>query len=259
MNPSDHQAAILDQFTRQARPFAQAPELHNDAILALMVDAAQPAGCEHVLDIACGPGSVVVAFAPHVRRATGLDATPAMLEQARALAAAQQATNVEWVIGDVEALPYPEASFEIVTCRFAFHHFREPARAFAEMLRVCRPRGRVLVCDGIVHGDPAKAAEFNGMELLRDPSTVAFRSVDYLASLYRGAGLAEPQTSFFRVPVERDDLIAKSFPANDDREGLRRLITASVEGDRMGLDSRREGDTVWFAYRCVVLCGCKSA
>ena len=77
MNTS-HEATIRDQFTRQAAGFAAAPELHNEAIHALMIDAAQPRASDRMPDIACGPGSVVVAFAPYVARAVGVDTTPAM-------------------------------------------------------------------------------------------------------------------------------------------------------------------------------------
>ena len=70
-----HDALIRDQFTRQAEIFAAADELHSAEALALLVDAANP-GPEHsTLDIACGPGSVVVAMAKHARHATGLVAT----------------------------------------------------------------------------------------------------------------------------------------------------------------------------------------
>src|SRR5262245_31258597 len=84
-----HRAAIDDQFTRQAALFANAPALHDKAALDLLVEAAD-AGPDHIsLDVACGPGSVVLAFARRVRRAAGLDATAAMLEQGRAAARRQ--------------------------------------------------------------------------------------------------------------------------------------------------------------------------
>src|SRR4029450_12875420 len=109
-------------------------------------------------DVACGPGSVVAAFAGHVRRAVGLDATEAMLGEARKLAAAARVKNVDWHRGDVYALPFAAATFAIVTCRFAFHHLQAPARAFAEMVRVCRPGGRIVLADAVASDDPAKAA-----------------------------------------------------------------------------------------------------
>ncbi|MBO0765795.1 MAG: hypothetical protein J2P50_14590 [Hyphomicrobiaceae bacterium] len=62
-----HAASIADQFTRQAPGFAAAPALHNQAALDLLVEAARPLATDVSLDVACGPGTVVVAFARRVR------------------------------------------------------------------------------------------------------------------------------------------------------------------------------------------------
>jgi SAM-dependent methyltransferase len=253
-----HAASIADQFTRQAADFAAAPALHNQAALDLLVEAARPLATDVSVDVACGPGSVVVAFARHVRQAAGLDATEAMLEEARKLADRESVGNVAWHRGDVYALPFADDAFDIVTSRFAFHHLQEPARAFAEMVRVARPGGRVVLCDAVASDDPAKAAAFNAMERHRDPSTVEFRPLAFLRGLYAIAGLPEPEVRFYQVPAERDRLIAMSFPEGGDRDGLRAMLDAAVEGDAMGLGARRDGATMRFAYPAAVLVAVKS-
>src|SRR5882724_3109455 len=106
--PSEHQNEILDQFTRQATPFATAPGIRDEAALRLIVECSGAGPADTVLDVACGPGLVVAAHA------TGIDITPAMLERARAHAADLGLTNVTWRQGDVLPLPWPEASFSIV-------------------------------------------------------------------------------------------------------------------------------------------------
>jgi len=116
---SSHDSLIQDQFSRQAELFARSPELHGDAQVMLLVDAARAQPSDESLDVACGPGTVVAAFAARVRRAVGLDATGAMLDQARALAAERNLVNVEWQLGDVYRLPFADGSFDIVSCRFA--------------------------------------------------------------------------------------------------------------------------------------------
>ncbi|KAB2913137.1 MAG: class I SAM-dependent methyltransferase [Hyphomicrobiaceae bacterium] len=252
-----HQAAIADQFSRQAELFAAAPALHNEAALDLLVAAAAPLPTDLSLDVACGPGSVVVAFARRVRRAVGLDATQAMLDQARKRAARAAAGNVDWHLGDVYDLPFAQGAFDIVSCRFAFHHLREPAKAFAEMVRVCAVGGRIVLCDAVASDDAGKAAAFNRMERYRDPSTVEFRPLSALRALFREAGLGEPAARFYQVPAEREALVALSFPAGDDRAGLRAMLDEAVEGDRMGVNARRHGDTMRFDYPAVVLVAVK--
>jgi len=253
-HPADgHASAIADQFTRQAEIFARSPALHNEAVLSLLVDAAAPTASELSLDVACGPGSVVAAFAPRVRRAHGLDATEAMLDEARALAARHSLDNVEWHRGDVYRLPFPDGSVDIVTCRFAFHHLERPEAAFAEMVRVCRPGGRVVLCDAVASDDPARAAAFNRMERQRDPSTVAFRPLGALRRYFEIEGLPAPRERFFQVPTERDALITAAFPLDGDRAALRRMIDDAVDSDLMGLNAYRDGHTVRFAYPAVIL------
>ena len=88
--------------------------------------------------------SILIAFAGHVRQAANLDATAAMLVQARRLAERSATQNVSWHLGDVYALPFNDDTFDIVSCRFALHHFETPAGAFTEMVRVCRPGKRIV-------------------------------------------------------------------------------------------------------------------
>src|SRR6516164_9298879 len=170
MTDTNHQNLILDQFTRQAAVFSTAPAITDEDALRMIVEAARPAPGDRMLDVACGPGLVVCAFSQRVREATGIDMTPAMLERARRLAAEKGLANVAWQHGDVHSLPYDDASFTIVTTRFSFHHFLDPAAVLQEMVRVCAPRGRIVVVDDYASADPAKAAAFNRLEKLRDPS-----------------------------------------------------------------------------------------
>src|SRR2546427_6587602 len=145
--PSEHRHEILDQFTRQATPFATAPGIRDEAALRLIVECSGAGPDDTVLDVACGPGLVVAAFARVARHATGIDITPAMLERARTHTAAAGLTNVTWRQGDVLPLPWPDASFSIVTSRFAFHHFLDPLAVLREMTRVAAHGGRVVVID----------------------------------------------------------------------------------------------------------------
>src|SRR6516164_11169843 len=170
MTKTVHQELILDQFTRQAAVFSTAPAITDEDALGLIIAAARPDPHDRLLDVACGPGLVVCAFAPHIREAIGIDMTPAMLERALKLAADKGLANVAWQHGDVYSLPYDDASFTIVTTRFSFHHFLDPAAVLQEMVRVCAAGGRIVVVDDYASADPAKAAAFNRLEKLRDPS-----------------------------------------------------------------------------------------
>jgi SAM-dependent methyltransferase len=254
-----HGALIDDQFTRQAERFAASPNLHGEAALNLLVDSSGVRAGDETLDVACGPGSVVAAFARRARRSVGLDATEAMLEQARALAAKLRLSNVEWHRGDVYRLPFDDGRFGVVSCRFAFHHLQDPARALTEMIRVCRVGGTVVLCDGLASDDPTKAAALNAFEAFRDPSTVAFRPLQFHLDLFEAAGLTIAKQAIYQVPVEREALVAGSFPDDGDRDRLRRMIDGSVHGDLLGMNAYRDGDTVRMSYKAVILTAKRSA
>ena len=246
-----HREAILDQFTRQAVPFATAPAIQDEAALRLVVEFSGAGPHDTVLDVACGPGIIVCAFAKVVKHATGLDLTPAMLGRARTLQQEKGLTNVTWQLGEAIPLPYPDASFSIVTSRFAFHHFLDPLAAIKEMTRVCQPAGKVVVIDSAPA--PDKADAFNAIELVRDPSHARAMPLAELRDLYRRAGLPEPRTTGYRLEGELEGLIKRSFPNPGDDATLRRIFRTSVDGDTLGIGARRDGDTIRYGYPVAVL------
>ncbi|MBX3023487.1 methyltransferase domain-containing protein [bacterium] len=254
---SSHRDTIVDQFTRQAVPFATAAPIRDAAAIQLIVDTAGTTADDTVLDVACGPGLVACAFARTARQVTGIDLTPAMLAHARGLAAEQGLGNVTFEQGDALPLPYAEASFSIVVSRFAFHHFQDPAAALAEMRRVCRPGGRVVVADLTASPDPAKAAAFHRMETLRDPSHARALTLDELRGLFHAAGFPPPREAFWSMEVDVEDLLQRSFPVDGSEATIRQMFRESIPGDAMGLATRREADRVRFTYRNVVLAGAR--
>jgi SAM-dependent methyltransferase len=251
MAAADHQALILDQFTRQATPFATSAAIKDEEALSLIVAFSGAGGDDTVLDVACGPGLVVCAFARTVRHATGIDVTPAMLDRARALQQERGLTNVSWRQGDVLLLPYAEGAFSIVVSRFAFHHFLEPGRVLAEMRRVCRPGGTVMVVDAAPA--PDKADAFNRMEKLRDPSHARALPVEEHRHLFREAGLPDPRRTSYRLQGELEGLLSRSFPNEGDGDRIRELFAASLMDDALGMDTHREGDRIRFGYPVAVL------
>ena len=252
MATSKHSDLILDQFTRQAVPFATAPSIKDEAALRLVVEFSGAGPDDTVLDVACGPGLIVVAFARVVKHATGIDLTPAMLERARKYATEQGVTNVTWQQGDVLPLPYPDGAFTIVSSRFAFHHFLDPLAVLVQMARVCRPGGTVIVVDSAPA--PDKADAFNRMEVVRDPSHVrALPEAEHLV-LFHKAGLPAPRVTHYRLEGELEALIARSFPKPGDDATLRRIFAESLAGDTLGIQARRDPDgATRYGYPVAVL------
>lgn len=248
---NSHGTRILDQFTRQAVPFSQSPSVSNQKALELIVRSAEAGPEDTVLDVGCGPGLLACAFARVVRHATGIDLTPAMLDQARKAAQEQQLTNVSWQKGDVTQLPYPSAHFSIVSSRFVFHHLEQPLVVLKEMVRACKPGGRVVVAD--MAPAPDKADALNAEERLRDPSHVRALTQQELRELFSNAGLPEPSINHYRVECDLDDLLSRSFPNPGDEPKIRKMFAESIAGNTMDLNTNMQNGKIYYSFPVVVL------
>src|SRR6476646_3631243 len=251
-----HNSRILDQFTRQAAPFAAAAAIRNQQVLDRIVQWAGAGPEDTVLDVACGPGLLACAFARVAKYATGIDMTPAMLEQARKTQQEQGLKNVSWQQGDVYSLPFPPAQFSIVSSRFVFHHLQDPLAALKEMKRVCKPGGKVVVAD--MAPQTEKAAALNAAELLRDPSHVRALPLDELRGLFQQAGLDAPQIFNYRMEGELEDLMSRSFPNEDDADCIRKIFADSIADDALGLNTRWENGKIHYGFPVAVMVATRS-
>ena len=251
----EHRARIVDQFSQQAIPFTQVPG-HLDA-MQILIELSAVCRDDQVLDVACGPGLVACEFARHARQVTGVDITPAMIEQAEKRQCEQNLDNVSWTVGDAVPLPFPDDSFSLVITRYSFHHLLAPERALSEMIRVCRPGGRVLVAD--VALEPAKSEAYDRLELMRDPShTHALKSEEF-AALFQDSGLIDCRQSSYGVDIELEAQMKASFPKAGDEIRIREMITGDIGIDAIGIKVRMIGEKVIYTVPIAVYVGKKAS
>jgi ubiquinone/menaquinone biosynthesis C-methylase UbiE len=248
----EHERLILEQFTKQAIPFSQMQNHSPELLLA-----ASGAGPEDtVLDVACGPGLMACAFARVGRHVTGIDLTPAMIEQAKILQQVDGLTNLTWHVGDVQRLPFADSSFSLVFTRYSFHHFLDPKVVLAEMVRVCSPGGRVVVVDVFTSG-PEQAEAYNRMEKLRDPSHVRALALEELTALLTESGLRDVGTQLYKHEVELEQVLQRSFPNPGDADTIRQMFVEDLGVNRLGVGSHRREGNIHYAYPIAVVVGQK--
>src|SRR4051794_40009270 len=109
----------------------------------MLCEAVDVKSGEHVLDVAAGNGNATLAAARRFATVTSTDYVPALLEQGRRRAAAEGFGTITFETADVEALPYANASFDIVLSTFGVMFAPDHERSAGEMMRVCRPGGRI--------------------------------------------------------------------------------------------------------------------
>jgi ubiquinone/menaquinone biosynthesis C-methylase UbiE len=234
-----HNEKIVEQFTRWARPFSELP-VHSEADgMARTLAAANVAAGMKVLDVACGPGIVACAVALQGAHVTGVDLTPAMLDQARQRQRSLNLKDVVWQVADATRLPFAEGSFDVVLTRYSLHHMPDPLRALREMQRVCRKDGRVVVIDATPSADTQAA--YDRMEILRDRSHVSALTLDQLRSMGREAGLAELHIDGYRL-----EALLSTLADEEDMPALMQLLEADISSaeNRTGVGAWRAEDGI---------------
>jgi ubiquinone/menaquinone biosynthesis C-methylase UbiE len=245
---AEQNARVLDQFTQQAPAYAALVNSSGTPLRGPLFEVTRPGAHERVLDVGCGSGQFAVALAPHVAHVTGVDLTPAMLEQARALQAQAGAANIEWIESDSMHLPVAEASFDLVVSRSMFHHAASPSGTLAEMRRACAAHGRIAVLD--VTPAPEKAAAFDAIELLRDPSHGRALPSAELRALGAELGLREIAMQPHTAELPFETVLATSFPPPGVLPRVRELVErdAAQGTDVFGLRARLKDGKIWVTY-----------
>ena len=247
---TEHDRQIVDQFSQQAEGYRRLTDaMAPNERPALFRSLVEPEPDDLALDVCCGPGTITLALAPHVSHVTGLDVTPAMLEQARAGQMEKGLANVAWVEGAAYALPFDDGAFSLVLCCAAFHHLTDPGAAFREMVRVCRPGGRIVVRD--MTPAPGKVTAYDAMERLRDPSHAHALTTAELSALGAGLAVSEPGlTSTVTADLPLDAILATSFPESVTIEDIRaRFREDALSGeDQLGFSARIIDGAIWVSY-----------
>lgn len=213
-------------FAQYARAYTASPSHRSGRDLDRLVALLDPRGHERLLDVATASGHTALALAPRVREVVGLDLTPAMAAEFAAEARARGFPAARFVVGDVEAIPFPAASFDLVTCRRAAHHFPDIPRALAEMARVLCPGGRLGLADMVAPDSPAAAHFFNDLERARDPSHQrALNPAEWLAAV-AAAGLEVQAWELVAEEVPWDQWLSPVPP--DSPEGQRAYALAQA-------------------------------
>jgi len=177
---------MTDRFARTAERVAARQDARAARLAEQVRGFVQPRGDERALDVGTGAGALAFALAPLVREVVGLDPVPELLELARPRAL----PNTEFVVGDGTTLPFPDESFDLAGTHRTLHHIARPERVVAELARVTRGGGHVLVVDQVAPGDAAAAAALHEFETVRDPSHTRLLGDVELRRLFAENGLA---------------------------------------------------------------------
>jgi ubiquinone/menaquinone biosynthesis C-methylase UbiE len=245
-----HKETVQKQFAKTVEAFSKTAARDTPEILAEKVAFAKPQPADVTLDVACGPGELVLGMASRVSFARGIDLTVEMLRQAREFQLERKVSNATFDCGDAEQLPYPDQSFDLVSCQCSFHHMPKPELALKEMLRVMKSDGRMMIIDPLAPESDSKFELHNAIESARDPShALTLRLTTFLA-MFEDVGVEITRQSLkrrersFNLWMKRAGLDSKHKRYVE----ARKLLDDSIAGDRAGFAPKAEGDDIFIIH-----------
>lgn len=193
-----------DFFSKNAESYANSQSHKKGEDLSQLMDAIEPTSSQVAIDLASGTGFTAMELAPHVSRVVAFDGTKEMLDKAQALAVERGIKNIEFVLGDVSELPYPESTFDIITCRRAAHHFTDKKKFLSESFRVLKSGGGLGLVD-MSAPESDNHNIFNNIETIRDHSHIAAEKLETWKELIQGSGfrISKVMTSIEEYTIEK--------------------------------------------------------
>ena len=227
-------------FTRHARDYRASASHAAGADLDLLIELSQPQPTDRLIDVAAGTGHTALRLRPLVASALLVDLTPAMLEEARGLAA-EQGLVVETLVADAAAIARPDGAFTLLTCRRAAHHFPDLPAFLGEAHRLLAPGGRLAVADMTADEDGIDL--LNHLERLRDRSHVAAFSPEAWRGLLVAHGFAAPRYALQEEPYSLQRWLSPAGPGEVDLPAIEACLAGASEGERraLGLQHGPEG------------------
>lgn len=206
-----------------------------------------------VLDLGCGGGHVSYRAAPHVARVVAVDVTPAMLAQVQREAAARGLQNIVTREAAAEALPFNDAAFDIVLCRFTAHHWQDFRAGLGEARRVLKPGGLAVFIDTVAPASAVLDTHLQTVELLRDASHVRnFSVAEWVAALAQ-AGFGLEDFTLRRLHLVFGDWTARTKTPPEMVAAIRALQRNAPEGVKrhlaIGGDGSFEIESATFVLR----------
>jgi ubiquinone/menaquinone biosynthesis C-methylase UbiE len=183
-----------------------------------------PDGEGRALDVGCGAGAFAYAVAPHVAEVIGIDGDEALLAAARDGAP----PNATFVAGDAAALPFGYGEFDVVGCLRLLHHVRRPELVVAELARVTRPGGRILLVDQLGDIDPMVSLELDRFERSRDPSHTRLLPDADIRGFLDANDLVVLSNEIEHERRDLEQFLDIAGLEGDERERVRRMAPAPV-------------------------------
>ena len=222
-----HDRNVTNQFGPRASAYVQSAVHAQGEDLERLAGIALDVAPGHALDLGCGGGHVTYAMAPHAGRVTASDLSAEMLAAVAATANSRGLTNVETVRTSAERLPFPDASFDMLGCRYSAHHWQDVDAGLREARRVAKKSATAVFIDVYSPAAPLLDTHLQAVELLRDTSHVRDYTIAEWTDKVMRAGFAVATLRTWRLRMDFPVWIARMATPQPLADAIRALQLAA--------------------------------
>jgi len=251
-----HKLLVQRHFSKQSDTYTSSSLLSDQGNLDIIVNLAEIVGNDRVLDVATGTGFLAAALSRIAGEVIAIDITTRMLEETKTRI--ENRSNVRFAQADAEYLPFANCSFDVVSCRIAFHHFPYPQAALSEMARVCKSGGRVVIVDVVSSEDSVKSEYHNQMERLFDDSHVKLYKQTELRAMMCASNLEVTKARLCPFTYSFDEWRCVAGVGATTAEKVKLMMLDSMDGDKAGLRVESHEGSIHFVYNIGILIGQKA-
>jgi ubiquinone/menaquinone biosynthesis C-methylase UbiE len=243
-----------EQFGRQAQFYGDSAVHRAGESLQVVEEWTALDRHGRAVDVGTGAGFTAFALAPYAQDVVATDITPAMLKEARGIAAQRGLINVRYCLAAAETLPFGSGTLDLVTSRTAAHHFQDIPGAVAEWRRVLAPGGVLILADTISPDDPETDRWMHDIEVRRDTSHVRDLTSSEWFALLDDHGFSVTDSALTPVDLEFDDWARRSGTPTSEVEQLRQDFLDAPLGAVSAFNIKPDGTgAIHFHWDCLVL------
>lgn len=241
---------VQHAFTKQAQYFdTYQKNFSKEQFNKWAIDKIGFLGTENVLEVAAGTCALGRMVSPYVNHIIELDTTMAMLKVGEYEAQKEELNNLSFVKGIAENLPFIEQTFDVVMSRLAFHHFENIDCVFAEMKRVLKSKGKLVVID-MEARDEKLRARADEIEKLRDPSHVKCISRDEFYHLAAKYHMKVTRCEMILIPVSLNAWMDLTQVEASVREEITNAMEKDIKGgEKTGFAPFKKENNIYFNHK----------
>jgi ubiquinone/menaquinone biosynthesis C-methylase UbiE len=204
-----HDRNVTNQFGPRANAYVESAVHSQGEDLERLGKITEGVAPAHALDLGCGGGHVAYAMARHARKVTASDLSDEMLAAVAATAKSKDLGNIETVRTSAEKLPFADATFDMLGCRYSAHHWQDVDAGFREARRVLKPGATAVFIDCYAPARPLFDTHLQSVELLRDTSHVRDYSIAEWTDKLARAGFIVSSLRTWRLRMDFPVWIAR--------------------------------------------------